>query len=81
MTPSTTSRAMSAMCSLSRATCRGVNPLLTNARNAVCRGGSIVSIMTPRTSARSSGPGTSKYTPSVSDDHVALSRDTARTSS
>jgi hypothetical protein len=59
----------------------GVNPLLTSARHAVCRGGSIVNIMTPRMSAKSSGPGTSKYTASISDDHVALSRDTARTSS
>jgi hypothetical protein len=29
----------------------------------------------------SSGPGTSKYTAVASDDHVALSRDTAKTSS
>ena len=47
MTLSTTSRAMSEMRSLSLATCRGVNPLLTRARSAVCRGGSIVNIISP----------------------------------
>src|ERR1700759_1565693 len=81
MTLSTTSRAMSVMRSLSFATWRGLKPLLTRARSAVCRGGSIVNINTPRWSAMSSGPGTSKYTPVASDDHVALSRDTAKTSS
>ncbi|HXA89361.1 MAG TPA: hypothetical protein VNW96_12515 [Mycobacterium sp.] len=58
-----------------------MKPLLTNARSAVCRGGSIISIITPRTSTKSSGPGASKFTPVASDDHVALSRDTAYTSS
>ena len=81
MTLSTTSRAMSVMRSLSFATWRGVKPLLTRARSAVCRGGSIVNIITPRWSAMSSRAGTSKYTAVASDDHVALSRDTAKTSS
>ena len=56
-------------------------PLVDQAAQRLCRGGSIVSIMTPRMSAGESGPGFSKYTASTSDDHVVLSRDTANTSS
>ena len=68
------------MRSRSCVTMRGVKPLLMSARSLVCCGGSMLSIICRMTKSCSAFA-SAIIVPPTNDEYVALSRDTATTSS